>query len=303
MSLGTSFKRVFRNAFQSFWRNGLVSVATVLVMIVALFMIGSLFLFNVLLNSTIAQVQEKVDVSVYFKTDAQEAEIVRIQELVKGFPEVAAVEYVSREQALENFKKRHEGNSLIASALDELPDNPLGASLRVRAKNPNDYERIASALEGQNSSAIDKVNYKQNQRVFERLATVLTVSRQVGVGVSIVLAIIAILVAFNTVRLAIFTARDEIGIMRLVGASSWYIRGPFLVEGMIHGFFAAVITTILFWPITLWAGPKAKEFFGGTDLFQYFVSNLPQFFLTLLLFAVSLGVISSFIATRRYLKV
>lgn len=299
----TSFKRVIKNAFINFWRNGLVSLATMLVMMLAIFMAGSLFLFQVLLKSTLTEVEKKVNISVYFKTDAAESDTARLRDLVENLPQVRVVEYMSREEALRIFKERHRDNSLIASALDELDSNPLGANLRVQATNPSEYEGISRFLEEGDFPFIDKVNYRQNKRVFDRLANVLSMTRRVGFGISLTLGFIAFLVAFNTVRLAIYNARDEISIMRLVGASSWYVRGPFLVEGIIHGVFASIAIAILFWPITLWIGPRAREFFGGIDLFDYYVSNIFQFFSLLLLVGIVLGVLSSFIATRRYLKI
>lgn len=299
----TTFKRVIKNAFISFWRNGWVSLATILVMVLAIFMVGSLVLFLVLLESTLHEVEQKVDITVYFKTDAAQSDIQYVEEKLKELPEVKNVEYVSREEALSQFRARHEDNSLISSALDELGDNPLGANLRVQAENTESYGTISNFLKEGNFDSIDKVNYQQNQRVFERLSTVINVSRRIGIGVSLGLGFIAFLVAFNTISLAIYTARDEIGVMRLVGASSWYVRGPFLVEGVIHGFLASLITMLIFWPMTLWIGPRAKEFFAGVDLYAYYAHNFLQFFFVLFLVGIVLGVFSSFIATRRYLKI
>ena len=301
--IGTTLRRIFRNAFISFWRNGWVSLATVLVMVLALFVIGSLFLFQVMLRSTLDEVEKKVDVSVYFKTDADAVEVQKIRDLLKDLPEVKSLEYVSRDDALRVFKERHSGNALIASALDELGDNPLGATIKIRAKSPSQYESISNFLESGSFPSIDKVNYRQNKLVFDRLASVLSASQKVGAGISLVLGAIAFLVAFNTIRLAIFTARDEIGVMRLVGASNWFIRSPFLVEGAMHGIFAALVATLFFWPITLWLGPKAQDFLGGINVFDYYASNLIQFFFILLLVGIVVGVFSSFVATRRYLKI
>ncbi len=298
-----NFERIVKNGFINFWRNGWVSVATILVMVLALFMVGSLLMFEVLLTSTLANIQKKVDVSVYFKIEAPEEEILKIKDLLSRLPEVDSADYISRDQALQAFKERHAGNALISSALDELGDNPLGATIRIRAKNPSQYEAIAAFLEEGNFDSIDKVNYRQNKIVFDRLASVLNISRKVGAGISFALGFIAFLVAFNTIRLAIFTSREEIGIMRLVGASNWFVRGPFLVEGIIHGVFATVLTLLFFWPLTLWIGPKAQVFLGSINIFEYFVSNFFQFFFILLLAGIILGVLSSFIATRRYLKI
>ncbi|OGZ51532.1 MAG: hypothetical protein A3F26_03280 [Candidatus Ryanbacteria bacterium RIFCSPHIGHO2_12_FULL_47_12b] len=296
-------RRIITAALTNFWRNGWVSVATILVMVLALFMAGSLILFQVLLESTLAEVQKKIDVSVYFLPDAEESEILHVKKSLEQLSEVQGVEYVSRQRALEIFKERHADNTLISSALDELGENPLGASLKVEAKDPSYYEAIDVFLKNGNFRGIDKVNFRQHELVFKRLSDTLSATRKAGLGVSIVLGAIAFLVAFNTIRLAIYTSRDEIGIMRLVGASSWYVRGPFLIEGAVHGFLATVITTLLFWPLTLWLGPKAQTFFGGIDIFAYYAGNIIQFFLMLFLIGVTLGVLSSFVATQRYLKI
>ena len=296
-------KRIVLGSFVSFWRHGVVSFTTIMVMVLAIFMVGSLILFQVLLTSTLDQVEQKVDVIAYFKLDAPEDDILHIRELLLRTSEVNSVEYISRDRALEIFKDRNSDNALIASALDELGDNPLGASLRIQAHSPGDYQSVDRFLREGGFSSIDKVNYRDNELVYERLALVLSVARQTGLGIVVVLGVIAFLVVFNTIRLAIYTAKDEIGIMRLVGAANWYVRAPFLVEGAMHGVFASVFATLMFWPLTLWLGPKAKSFFGGPDLFIYYTQHFGSFFVTLLLVGVIIGVFSSFVATRKYLKV
>ncbi len=301
--MSTSFKRVIRNALMSFWRNGMVSVATVLVMVLAILMIGSLIMFQVLLDATLAEIKEKVDVSAYFKQDTSEVEILRVQERLRQLPEVREVTYVSQDEALALFKGRHKDNALISSALDELEENPLRAILRIRATDQQNYEPIARFLENGGFDSFDKIDYRKNEALFKRIESVISFTYSVGLGVTSVLGFIAFLVAFNTIRLAIYTSREEISIMRLVGASTWYVRGPFLVEGVIHGFLSSVISMLIFWPATLWVGPRVKDFFGGVDLFSFYTQNLFLFFFTLFMAGITIGVFSSFVATRRYLKI
>lgn len=297
-------KRNIVQGFVNFWRNGWVSLATVLIMVLTLFVFGSLLFSNVILTSALDRLQDKVDISVYFKTSAKENEILDLQSSLEKLAEVERVAYVSREQALADFQKKHSENALITQSLDELGDNPLGASLNITARDPSQYNSISKFLESQNFDGIvDKVNYQQNQIVIEKLSQILSSSRAIGFGITVALSIIAILVAFNTIRLAIYTARDEISIMRLVGATNSYIRGPFIVDGVIHGLIASIATMAIFWPLSLWLGPKAERFFGGPNLFNYYISNFLIIFLLLLMLGVILGVISSLIATRRYLKV
>lgn len=299
-----NFKRITKSGVINFWRNGWVSAATVLVMVLTLFVVGSLVLGNVIMTSVLTSLQEKVDITVYFKLGVPENEIFAVRDSLQGLGEVKDVEYISREEALARFRDRHSTNALITQSLDELGDNPLGASLNVRATDPSRYAAISTFLEANTfSSILDKVNYRQNQVVIDRLAGILSTARSIGIAVTLILGLVAFVVAFNTIRMAIYMSREEIKIMKLVGASNWYTRGPFLVEGFLHGFFASLIATLIFFPTTYWLGPKAERFFGGPDLFIYFSSHFFQFFLVLFLFGILLGVVSSSIAIRRYLRV
>lgn len=298
------YKRVVKAGVINFWRNGWVSLATILVMMLTLFVSGALIFSNVLLKSALTRIEEKVDISVYFRPDAPEEEVLALKSKVEKLTEVKSAAYVSRENALENFKARHASNALITQSLEELGENPLGASLNIRAKNPEHYESIAQFLASSSfANIIDKVNYFQNKAVIDRLSGILAASQRVGFGTTLVLAIIAILVTFNTIRLAIYTSKDEIHIMRLVGATSGFIRSPFIVEGVLYGIISAITVMTAFYPLTLWLGPKAEQFFGGPNLFEYYIANFFQLLALLLLVGIILGSLSSFIAIRRYLRI
>ncbi len=298
-----STKRIIKSAALSFWRNGLLSTATVLVMVLTLFVIGGLLLSSVLMNTILDSLQKKIDVSVYFFPGTPEENILKLQDQFKLIPNVSSVSYVSQAQALEEFKQKHKDNPLIVESLAELEGNPLEASLNISASDPSKFADIVSAIEAKKDKSIDKVNFYENQKVIERLSRIMTAARTGGASLAAILAFIAVLVAFNTVRLAIYTAREEINIMRLVGATSWYIRLPFLVEGVMDGALAAVITALAFIPITWFVSPKIGLFLEGINLFDYFKSNFFEFFLILLGVSVVLGGLSSILAIRRYLKV
>ena len=300
----TKIKRMAKYGFINFWRNGWVSLATVLVMFVTLFIIGSLLFINLLFTSTIERLQEKVDISVYFKTEAEEENILALYETMLKLDQVKAVEYISREEALIKFKERHKENSLINQSLLELDDNPLGASFNIQAKNPEQYEGVSRFLEsGDYSGIIDKINYAQNKLVITRLSEILTSSKRIGFTATIFMVIIAILVSFNTIRLAIYTNKKKISVMRLVGASNNHIRGPFIIEGALYGIFASIIAVIIFYPFVLWLAPKALSFFGPPNLLDYYIKNFFEIFALLLITGVTLGAFSSFVAVRRYLKI
>lgn len=303
-------KRVIRAGFFSFWRNGFVSLSSILVMMVTLFVIGSTIFSGVVLRSTLDQIKDKVDINVYFVTGAAESDILSMKKKLEQLPEVKTpVVYVSRAEALEAFKKRHETDEFTLQALDELGENPLGAALNIKAKDPSQYEGIAQFLQGRNAlssggeTIIDKVNFYQNKEAIDRLTKIINSANSLGFVLTILLIAISILITFNTLRLVIYMSRDEISVMRLVGASNRYIKGPFFVAGALYGFVSAIITLILFYPITLWLGSTTESFFVGFNVFRYYASNFPQFFLVLVISGVAIGSISSYLAVRKYLRV
>src|SRR3989344_2644193 len=196
-----NLSRITKGGIVKFWRNGWISFATVLVMVVTLFVTGTLLLGNVILTSVLDSLEDKVDVTVYFRSDAPEGEVLAVKDSISKLGEVESVEYISREEALTRFSERHKNNALITQYLQALGDNPLGASLNVRAQDPAQYRTIASFLEANViSSILDKVNYRQNELVIERLSSILKTSQRIGVVVSLLLIAIAFLVAFNTIR-------------------------------------------------------------------------------------------------------
>lgn len=308
MSSWTTAKRIARYGFIGFIRNGFVSLAAVLIMTITLFVMAALFIGGAALSSTLKQLTDKVDVTVYFTTSAAEDQIQQMQRSIEALPEVANVNYVSRDEALAQFKERHQNDQLTMQALQELGDNPLGASLEVRAKDTSQYESIAKFLDAQQSSgsevgaAIDKVDFYQNKTAIDRLTNIIDTSRSLAIAIAIILGFASVLIAFNTIRLAIYTSRDEIGVMNLVGASHWYVRGPFVIAGVLYGLLSGAIVLIALYPLTAWLGPGSEQFFGSFNVFSYYVGTFPLLFLIVMGVGAVLGALSSFLAVRRYLR-
>lgn len=292
-----------RTGYLNFVRNAWLSAATILILSLVLFVLGQLVFLSALANSAINSVQSKIDISVYFSASAPEDDVLAVKRDLEGLPDVADVSYVSRDQALADFRDRHKGNALIVSALEEVGDNPLQASVNIRAKDPSRYKAISQFLQDKKYPIVDKINYFENQVVIDRLSSIITTVRSFGVVVALLLAFIAVLVAYNTIRLVIYTVREEIGIMKLVGAASWFVRGPFLVTGMMYGAIAAAITTAIFFPMTWFVGPKLMLLVPEFDLYKYFLGSVWQFFVIMFVVGVTLSVSSSFVAVRRYLLV
>lgn len=293
----------------NFLRNGFVSLSAILIMTVTLFVIGSVMFMLAGLNSSLTEVRNKVDVSVYFNTDASEEDILAVKKSLEALPSVLQAEYISKDLALERFKKRHEGDELTLQALEELDGNPLGAILNIKAKDPSEYQNIANFLKKESSvsgndqhSIIDLVDYFNNQVVIDKLTKIITAAERLGFSVSIILVFISLIIAFNTIRLVIFISRDEISVMRLVGASYKYIRGPFVISGIIYGLISGLTTIVIFYPITRWVSGATANFLGGINLFSYYTKNFGQLFAIIVGSGILLGAVSSYWAVKRYLK-
>ena len=306
MSFWTTTKRVARYGLIGFIRNGFVSLAAVVIMTITLFVVAGLLVAGAALDATLEQLTNKVDVNVYFTTDASEDQILSIQKAIESLPEVTSVAYTSREEALIEFRDRHKNDQLTIQALDQLSDNPLGASLAIRAKETSQYESIATFLESQQASAdgaaISKINFFQNKTAIDRLTNIIDASRKVAIVMAGFLFAASLLITFNTIRLAIYTARDEIGVMNLVGASHWYVRGPFMIAGILYGVIAGLIVLVALYPISVWIGPASERFFGTFNVFDYFTSEFPYVFLVVMSIGILLGALSSYLAVRRYLR-
>lgn len=288
-------------------RNSFVSLAAIFVMTMTLTIIGSLMFLNGIVSDFVTYVENKVDVNVYFVPQASEEAIQDLAEEIQSLPEVAFVEFTSREDALATFRERHQDDQLTLQALDELNENPFGAALSIKAKTPSQYEGIAQFLDDRQFDSagapfVDSVNYAQNKAVIEQLERLTTYVERFGYAVIVLFALASILITFNTLRLAIYTAREEIGVMRLVGASNTYIRGPFIVEGTLYGVVSSFVALVLFFPVSYFLKDATIAAFG-TDIFAFYLSQFFIFFITLVVVGAALGALSSFLAVRKYLSV
>ncbi|MCU0660380.1 MAG: permease-like cell division protein FtsX [Candidatus Pacebacteria bacterium] len=302
-----SVRRIIRSGLNNFSRNTFVSFSSIMVVTITLSVIAGLIFLQAILQSSLNEIKSKVDVSIYFIPTAQEESILSLKSSIEQLPEVATVEYIDAEKALSDFREKHKDDYLTLQALDELDENPLGAYLNIKAKEASQYESIARFLEGSSpviqdaASIIEKINYNQNKIVIDKLISIIDSANTLGFLVTLIFVIISIIITFNTIRLNIYMAREEIGVMRLVGAGAHIVRGPFMVEGALYGLIATGATTLIFLPITYWLGNKMTAFFG-MNLFDYYIANFFQIFLIVLASGVILGSISSFLAVRKYLN-
>lgn len=302
-----NIKRMIVSGYRNFTRSGFTSIASIMIMTITLFVITSLIFIQAALNSSLDDIKEKVDVTVYFVPDTADSSIQNIKDSLSNLPEVREITYTSQDDALIEFKDRHSGDYLTLQALDELGDNPLGASLNIKARDPSQYESIVKyfdndgTLSKESLATIDKIDYHQNKVVIDRLTSIINGAKKLGFAVSLILVFISLLITFSTIRLIIHMSREEISVMKLVGAGVGYIRGPFIVSGVFVGIISSIVTILIFIPVSIWLGNQMTDFIG-INLYTYYKSNFLQLFIIMLGSGVTIGVISSVFAIHRYLR-
>lgn len=300
----SNLNRIIKFGWQNFKRNSYLSMATTGILALTLILFTGLLTFNFLSSSVLADLEDKVDVTAYFNDDAVESDILIVGEELKEMETVESVTYVSKEEALDKFKERHKDDELIQESLSELDENPLQASLNIKAVDPSYYEDIVGELEASFlSNVIEKINFYENRGVIEKVQKISDGIEKWGlIGIAL-LGLIAVLVAFNTVRLTIYSQRNEIEVMRLVGAGNGQIRGPYILEGGLYGAFGGIIALAIFYPAAYAISPKIGSFAPTIDLFGYFGTYALQVTSLVIGIGVILGIVSSYIAIRRYLKI
>jgi cell division transport system permease protein len=300
-----SFFRVIHSGAVNFWRNRWLSAAATLIMVITLIILSILSLLFVITQSSVHTIRERVDISAYFKTGLAENQIVSVKNQIEQNPLVKSVNYVSADQALEQFKQAHSNDSLITDSIKELNENPLPATLQIKATNLTDYPAIANELNsGKYSGQIEKVNFEDNRVVIDRLNRLLKFIIGAGLALIIIFSLIAILVIFNTITLTIYNRREEVEIMRLVGATNWYIRGPFLTEALMYSVVGTVVTSLLLAPLYLKLLPGISNYLNpSADIFAASYFRFYYLVLIQLVVACLLSIISSTLAIRRYLKI
>jgi cell division transport system permease protein len=289
-------------------RNIGLAVAAVAVMVVTLTVLLLSVVINSTFSNTVAQITTKIDISVYLKDSDTTAQTNQLISQLKGLSNVASVQYLDKAQVLKQYEAQNAGNQGLALAISET-SNPLPATIHVKPKNLNKISSIKSFLVEPNVAALQS-NAPSYSGTLEQAINNIThatdILRELGVIAVIVFAVICVLIIFNTLQMAIFNRRDEIQIMRLLGANTSYIRGPFVVESAIYGFLAAIISVLLINSLFVTASSTLQATTLGLlnigYATNYFDSHFWLFLTTQILIGIMIGAVSATIATRRYLK-
>lgn len=283
-----------------------MSVVTVFILVLTLFSVSVVYTLNVVADNAINAVKNKVDIDLFFDPTVPDDKIFAVQAYLESLSEVKDIKYISKDVALERFIEEHKDDLTIQESLKELDKNPLPATLVVRAKRLEDYSGIIVNLDNSEfSHLISSRNFEDNQVVIDRLSSITDRIYQVGIGVSAVFVVIAILVVFNAIRMNIYTQREELGIMRLVGANNIFIRLPFIIESVLYALIASIITILILYPLLSAVSPYIDTLFAGYDfdMFSYFSANFWNILGLQIIISVIISVISSMIAIGRHLKV
>lgn len=302
------FERVIKAGCVNFMRNAWLAIAAIAVMVITL----SIVLFSVIasatFNNTIQQITNRIDVSVYLRDDLTTQQVDRLSEQIQQMNTIQSVEFISKAQALETYKEANQNNPDLLSAISET-ENPLPASLRIQPKDPNNLGQLKDFLEKPDIKALqsDETSYSGDRKeAIDKIAQATRFFQTAGVVGIVVFTVISMLIIFNTIRMAIFNRRDELNIMRLLGASSWYIRGPFVVETMLYGLIAALISillcSILFQVSSTTFEASSLGLLDISFANKYYTSHFWLILTAQIGIGILIGAASSFFATRRYLK-
>lgn len=298
-----STKRVINSGWKSFLRNKSFSVAVVFILVFVLILIPCLFVFQGMTRFLTSSVQEKADISVYFVQESLPKDILFIQEKLEELPEVKSVIYLSKQEVMEKFVEKHKNDEKIMQGLEEYGNNPFFACLNIKAFQASQYESIMGFLEASFiNDYIDHTSYSESRTVIEKIFSITSFVNNTGIFLAILFSLIAVLVCFSQIRLAIVNSKEEIKLMRLIGASNWFIRGPFIAQAIIAGIFSAFIAMFVFTLSCFFLSSTIEVFIGDFNVFEYFINNFALIFSIQFIVGVSLSSLSSIFAIRKYLK-
>lgn len=299
-----SILRVIKFAFQDIVRNASLSFMTVLMLTLMLLSINVLLILHVLTNQATSLVKDQVDVSVFFVPTATDEQIKEVKEYVELFNDITSVEVISKEQVLAEFRTNHEQSPDIIASLDELGENPFGATLVIQTQTPGVYQKIIDSLQvPEYSSIIESKTFGDTELAITRIETITTQVERFSIALSLLFGVIAFVIIFNTIRVAIFTHRIEIVIKKLVGATNWFVRGPYLVEAGIFSIISIMLTSGIIYLVL----PSLDVYVGAVFeqdglLTNYFSSHILMLLGLQVVGTLVLTVFSSLLAMRKHLR-
>ncbi len=298
-------KYFFSETFISFKRNFLMGFTAITTVAITLFIVGFFTVLVFDIQSIINSVKGQVELAVYLQDNISPQLNEYIESEINSWEETNEIKYVSKEQALERFKEQNEGSDI----LKEIQGNPLPASFEITLNDPEKVELVALRFldkDGNYIEGIDDVVY--GQTYVRRLFSITAIIGTIAFIIIIVLLLATIVLIFNTIRLSIYARRKEIEVMKLVGASNWFVRIPFLFEGFFEGFMGSVVSVVLLYLLGNFLLIRGERVIVDTmrikELAILGSGNIIIYvYIGLIVLGGLLGLISSGIALRRYVKI
>lgn len=303
VSLWRTTKFSLQDIFRNFW----LSLVTISIIILTFLSTNVIILLHVLAQETVEEISEKVDLTINFIPEASQIDIEKVKAFLKNRPEVSMLTYSSPEEALEKFREKHQDDATLILVLSELPENPLGASLIVKTYNLGDYQTLLRAISENQELPLRSIltkDFRDRQTLVAELQKITQRVTEIAYGASFVFLLITVLVMFNTVRIAIYTHREEVAIMKLVGASNIFVRAPFILESLWLTLLAFIFSLLLWLPLLGTLEPYFDSFFSGSfDVVQFILKNFFLIFGYQFLLILFINVASAFVAVGKYLKI
>ncbi|MBU4257273.1 ABC transporter permease [Candidatus Parcubacteria bacterium] len=300
-----SFARVIKFSFQDIGRNIWLSIVTMSILILALFSVNMLLTVNVISQAAIGAVKEKIDVNIYIKPDTEESKIMALKAQISGLSQVKDVQYISKAQALESFKEKHQNNPEVMESLKEIGKNPLTPSLVIKPKDVDQYQELIVNLNSIEDDIIESRNFDDHKLMIDKINGITDRVSEAGMVISFTFIIITLLLVYNSIRVAIYTHRREIKIMRLVGASNWFIRAPYLFSSIIYTVVGVSAIVVIYYFFLNLLQPYIETFFIDYDinLAAHFRDNFINIFGLQFLVGIVVNMGASLIAVSKYSKV
>ena len=295
--------RIMVAGTRNFFRNAWLSAASTAVMMVTLTVMLTAVILNFALNDTVEQVTAKIDIAIFFEDGATSEQATNLEKDLQALDNVTSTTYVDKTEALRRYREQNKDKPELLEAVSEQ-ENPLPTSLEVRVKDLNNIEPIIRVTQkDEYLGAIQDTSFGEDrQKTIARIASFKRFLIQAGIIGSLVFATIAVLIIFNTIRMAIFSRREELEIMRLIGATNGYIRGPFVFEAMLDGLIAAVIALVFGYALLFVAGPKLVSYIDFRDTLSFFEQHWTLTSIITMASGMLIGIGSSLLAMARYLK-
>jgi cell division transport system permease protein len=300
-----SLARIIKFGFQDVWRNFWLSLATIMILILTLFSVNLLLSLRIIGQAAVDNLKNRVDISIYLKQGVSEDKILNLRARLANINNVQEVVYTSQADALESFRQRYQANPEILQALQQLDQNPLTSSLVIKPKDPSLYENLIEELNQIQDPLIASRNFQDNKKLLDKINYITDKINDIAIIISSIFLMIMLLVIFNSVRLAIYSHRQEIIIMKLVGASNFFIKAPFLFSSLIYTITGVILTAVIFYPFLNILQPYLDTFFFGynIDLLSYFNSRWLEIAGLQFLGIAAVNLLASYIAVGKYSKI